>query len=490
MKWYQNTTFYEIYVPAFCDGNGDGIGDLIGAALKIPYLKQLGVGGVWLTPFYPSPRADNGYDISDYRNVDSTFGTLEDFDCFLKKAHEAGIKVILDMVLNHTSNKHAWFEESRKSVSNPYRDYYIWEKEIPNNWQSFFDGSAWEYDHMTEMYYYHGFAREQVCLNWSCDKVRQECHEILRFWLERGVDGFRMDVINFLKTDRQQLYQNNPVCNGEIEHRYDKNQPGVYEAIKGISQVVHSYPDKYLLGEVGDDDLQVIDSYVGEGMLDSAFYFNLGSMEQLDIKYMVEQVRRMEEACIYPTLFFSSHDMRRHFNRLCNQNLDIAKLLALFMLTAKGIPFLYQGEEIPMEDAVIEKLEDLQDIQGRYGYEKKIQEGLGEEEAFAYARKRSRDYSRGMVDWKRLDGAEQQKKLFKVYQDLLQIRKEHPALQYGAYEKLEQQGERVYYARSCGKERLGIYLHFDLTEISVWQEKIIYEIEDKKGTLIGLIAYE
>ncbi len=490
MKWYKNTTFYEIYVPAFCDGNGDGIGDLIGAALKIPYLKQLGVGGVWLTPFYPSPGVDNGYDISNYRNVDPAFGTLADFDCFLKKAHEAGIKVIIDMVLNHTSNKHAWFEESRKSVSNPYRDYYIWEKVIPNNWQSFFDGSAWEYDDRTEMYYYHGFAREQVCLNWSCEKVRRECDEILKFWLERGVDGFRMDVINFLKTDRQYFYKNNPVCDGDIEHRYDKNQPGVYEVIKRISRIVHSYPDKYLLGEVGDDDLQVINSYVGEGMLDSAFCFNLGSMERLDINYMVEQVKKMEEACIYPTLFFSSHDMRRHFNRLCNKNVDIAKLLSLFIFTAKGIPFVYQGEEIPMEDSVIEKPEDLQDIQGRYGYEKKIREGVGEEEAFEYARKRSRDYSRGMVEWKRLEENAQQNKLFKIYCDLLHIRQEHPALQYGLYEKLEQHGERIYYCRSCSNEQLCIYLHFDLTEISVSKEEIIYEIRDEKGTLTGLIAYK
>lgn len=282
-RWYEKTVFYEIYVPSFCDGNGDGIGDLKGVISKIPYLRQLGISGIWLTPFYPSPKADNGYDISDYRDVDPDYGTLEDFDMLLHRAHEAGIRVIIDMVLNHTSHLHPWFGESRSSARSPYRDYYLWEKEIPNNWESFFDGSAWTYDESAGLYYYHAFSREQVCLNWSSGQVWRECRDILRFWLDRGVDGFRLDVINFLKTDRTALKMDNPVENGGTRHVYDKNQKGIYEAVGKISEAVHAYSHKYLLGEIGEEDLYLIKSYVGPGLLDSAFQFNLGSMEKLDI---------------------------------------------------------------------------------------------------------------------------------------------------------------------------------------------------------------
>lgn len=485
-KWYEKTVFYEIYVPSFCDGNGDGIGDLRGAASKIPYLKNLGVSGVWLTPFYPSPKVDNGYDVSDYRDVDKDFGTLEDFDFFLRTAHEHGIRVIIDMVLNHTSTAHKWFLESRKSGDNPYGDYYIWKKEIENNWQSFFDAGAWEYDEQRGMYYYHAFAREMACLNWSNPVVRQECLDILTFWLEREVDGFRLDVINFLKTDPEAFGKDNPKEKGEIQHLYDKNQKGIYKALEEISALVHSYPDKYLLGEVGEEDLNLIHSYVGEKWLDSAFYFNLGSMEKLDVSYMADEMKKMEERGIYPTLFFSSHDMSRHFNRLCEKKESLAKLLAVFLLSAKGIPFLYQGEEMAAEDVVINRPEDLKDIQGRYGYEKMLSQGADKEEAFAYAKKRARDYSRGMLDWEQ----EEKPGLWEVYREMLLVRKQHPALLKGEYAKVRQQGQRLYYCRESGKDRVEVYLHFDLTALdTALLERQILEVRDEQNRVIGLLRY-
>lgn len=487
-KWFKNTVFYEIYVPSFYDKNEDGAGDLQGAASKIPYLKELGVSGIWLTPFYPSPRVDNGYDISNYKDVDKAFGTLEDFKLLLRTAHEAGIKVIIDMVLNHTSHRHPWFMESRSSIDNPYRDYYIWKKEVPNNWESFFDGSAWEYDECTGMYYYHAFAKEQVCLNWANPRVQQECLDVLKFWLEQGVDGFRMDVINFLKTDPAAFDRDNPVKDGKMEHLYDKNQQGIYEALRRISETVHAYPDKYLLGEVGENELGLISSYVGDGLLDSAFMFNLGSMEKLDAGYMAEQMMAMEQAGVYPTLFFSSHDMSRHINRLCDKDQSKAKLLAMFLLTAKGIPFLYQGEEMPLEDMVLHSPADIRDIQGRYGYEKKLREGADRETAFAYAKERSRDYSRGMIDW--LDVAELDVGFFKVYQKLLQLRNAHPVLTEGTYGKIEVQGQKLYYQRMNGEEKLGIYLNFDMEEIQMSEGGRVYGIEDERGKLIGLIRKE
>lgn len=488
-KWYEKTVFYEIYVPSFCDGNGDGIGDLRGVISRIPYLRQLGIKGIWLTPFYPSPKADNGYDISDYRNVDSAYGTLQDFDKLLQEAHHAGIKVIIDIVLNHTSNCHSWFLESRKSACNPYRDYYLWEKEVPNNWESFFDGSAWEFDAGTEMYYYHAFSKEQVCLNWTCKQVRRECMDILKFWLERGVDGFRLDVINYLKTDRGAFLRDNPLEKGVVQHIYDKNQNGIYEVIGMISDVVHGYPDKYLLGEIGEDDLYQIRSYIGKGLLDSAFQFNLGSMERLDVAYMADQITKMEAENLYPTLFFSSHDMRRHFNRLCGQDMVKAKLLAVFLLTAKGIPFLYQGEEIPMADVTVDDPKDLKDVQGRYGYEKKLKEGENEEKAFLYARERTRDYSRGMVDWRKAQEQGEDSLLY-VYRKLLEIRNEHPALYMGDYGRIESHGGRLYYQRVWEQEKIGVYLNFAEDDKDIALTDIIYEVQDGSGKMRGCLRYE
>lgn len=489
-KWYENVVFYEIYVPSFCDGNGDGIGDLRGVILKLPYLKKLGVGGIWLTPFYPSPKADNGYDISDYRNVDPEYGSLSDFDELLETAHRMGIRVIIDMVLNHTSDRHPWFQESRRQhTDGKYRDYYIWEKEIPNNWESFFDGSAWEYDMQTGMYYYHAFSRQQVCLNWSCEAVVRECLDILAFWLERGVDGFRLDVINFLKTDRSALQKENPVVDGIIQHVYDKNQPGVIDAVRRISKLVHSYPEKYLLGEVGEEDMGLLHPYMGKGLLDSVFQFNLGSMRKLDAAYMGRQVMKMEVAGIYPTLFFSSHDMSRHFNRLCGKELWKAKLLAAFLLTAKGIPFLYQGEELPMEDVVLNGPGDLKDIQGRYGFEKKKKEGKSDEEAFFYALERSRDYSRGMMDWNRINEAGSDS-LLHVYQRLLELRNSLASLRTGNYEGIDFSRESLYYQRVGNQEKIGVYLNFGKLNVNVPVQNALLEIQDEDGNLKGLIRYE
>ncbi|MBD5498084.1 MAG: glucohydrolase [Lachnospiraceae bacterium] len=457
-KWFENTVFYEIYVPSFCDGNGDGIGDLPGVTSKMDYLKELGVGAIWLTPFYPSPLVDNGYDVSDYFAVHERYGTEADFDRLLEAAHDAGIRVIVDMVLNHTSTSHAWFLKSREDQEK-YRDYYIWREKIPNNWESFFDGGAWEYDENRRMYYYHAFSREQACLNWSNPAILEECKEILRFWLDKGVDGFRLDVINFLKTDKAAFAKDNPCDDGIQKHIYDKNQKGVREAVAGLSAFVHTYPDTFLLGEIGDDDLQTIQSYTGKGLLDAAFNFNLGSMEKWDEAYLAEQVIAMEAAGINPTLFFSSHDMRRHFSRLCGENVEAAKLLALFLLTAKGIPFLYQGEEMPLADVRIESSQDLQDAQGRYAYEKLLLLGKTEEEAFGYARERTRDYARGLIDW----DLQREGGLQELYQSLLTLRREHEALRTGKYGKIAMNGHLLYFERIGRREKIAVTIDFSLT---------------------------
>lgn len=507
IKWFENTVFYEVYVPSFCDGNGDGLGDLPGVTSRIAYLEKMGVGAIWLTPFYTSPLVDNGYDVSDYLSVDERYGTMEDFDRLLGAAHEAGIRVIVDMVLNHTSTQHEWFQKSCENQEK-YRDYYIWKKEIPNNWESFFDGGAWEYEERRGMYYYHAFAKEQACLNWSNPEILRECMEILRFWLEKGVDGFRLDVINFLKTDKEAFLKNNPEKDGTQVHVYDKNQKGAREKIAALSALVHSYPDTFLLGEVGDDDLQTIQSYVGENLLDAAFHFNLGSMEKWDEAYLVKQVLCMEKAGIHPTLFFSSHDMKRHFSRLCGENVEMAELLALFLLTAKGVPFLYQGEELPLADVRLENSSDLKDAQGRYAYEKLLSAGVGEEEAFSYAKERARDYARALIDWRHWEEStaensqenSQENSLTCLYGKLLKLRREYEALRRGKYGEITLSGRRLYFERSCGQERIAVTMDFSLQgwDISpksretakLEKEKdILLAVRNESGHIIGLVEH-
>ena len=288
--WWKETVFYEIYMPSFKDGNNDGIGDFKGIASKLDYLHKLGVKGIWLTPFYPSPKVDNGYDISDYYNVDKDYGTLEDFKDFLEKAHKLDIKVIGDIVLNHTSSEHPWFKESRRSKDNEKRDFYIWRKGKPNNWESFFGGDAWEYDDVTKEYYYHAFAKEQVDLNWANPRVYDEMIKVLKFWLDLGVDGFRFDVINFL-TVNEDLSDNNPYDeNGEQIHKFDKNQKGILDIIRRLAKEIKNIKeDAFLVGEVGSEDLNDLIDYSGKDLLDVVFNFNLGSMESFSAEKIYKE---------------------------------------------------------------------------------------------------------------------------------------------------------------------------------------------------------
>jgi glycosidase len=264
-KWWKETVFYQIYMPSYADGNGDGYGDFKGMTGKLDYLQNLGVRGIWLTPFLTSPKVDNGYDIANYYEVDSTYGSRADFDLFLKESHKRGIKIIMDMVVNHSSTDCKWFQESRKSKDNPYRDYYIW-KDKPNNWESFFGGSAWEKDSQTDQYYYHKFDKKMADLNWSSPELVAEIQKILRFWLDAGIDGFRLDVINFLTTDK--ITTDNPMKGGQQEHINDIDQKGVKNAMRIIKATVNEYENRFIMGEIGSDKIEVLKQYQSEDLLD------------------------------------------------------------------------------------------------------------------------------------------------------------------------------------------------------------------------------
>lgn len=465
-----NECIYEIYVPSFCDANHDHIGDLEGILSKLDYLKETGATILWLTPFYLSPGIDQGYDISDYCAIDPLYGTMEQMMELVKQAHARGMKIIIDMVLNHTSTEHRWFRESVRNPKGTYGDYYNWYPEIPNNWESFMSGSAWEYQTERGAYYYHAFSTGQACLNWRNPRVQEEMLQIMYFWLDRGMDGFRFDVINFLKTDLLFDHDNPNAAKDETEiiaensktkdrngfeqiHQYDKNQPGCPGIVAEICRKLREKKSTiFLLGEVGEKDVKLYQQYVGEGLLDTCFHFNLGSIKQIDAAQMAEAILASESVYGMTTLFFSSHDMKRFYHRLCNYNREQALLIAILMFTGRGIPVIYQGDEQQIRDKEVKCLQDIKDIQGIRCYRKQISDGKSEEQAFEKAKEETRDYSRELMTWTAV--------LLPEWKQLAQLRKQYKTLQKGQYGIVKTHNNMLFYTREDNGERIHIYLNF------------------------------
>ncbi len=455
--WYKEIVFYEIYLPSFQDSSGNGIGDLKGIINKLDYLSDLGIGGIWITPFYKSPKVDGGYDVEDYYKIDEEYGCMDDFDKLINEAHKRGIKVIVDLVLNHTSDKHKWFVESRKSLANPYRDYYIWNKKIPNNWESFFTGTSWEYDNQTDEYYYHAFSKEQVCLNWSNPKVKKEMFKVISFWLNKKIDGIRFDVINFLKVNMGLFkYDNTQNENKEQEHIYDMNQDGILNTIKEIVSFTKKWDNIFLLGEIGSEDLSTLNKYIGDDLLDAVLNFNIGSINKIETYKLAEILKETNKAIDYPTLFFTSHDTSRYISRLCDNNHDLAKVLAGLMLFAKGIPFIYQGDEIGMTDYISKSLYDIKDIRALTKYDVLYKLNKNEELSLKLVNNTNRDKSRTPMQWDRdkknygfsvgtpwignegnsIDVEHQisdKSSMFSFYKSLIKLRNSNLVMQYGDY---------------------------------------------------------
>lgn len=481
-KWWKEAVFYQIYMPSYADSNGDGYGDFVGMTRKLDYLQGIGVKGIWLTPFLTSPKVDNGYDIANYYEIDPTYGTKADFDIFLKEAHKRGIKVIMDMVLNHTSTDCEWFQESQKSIDNPYRDYYIW-KEKPNNWESFFGGTAWQKDTLTNQYYYHKFDKRMADLNWSNPKVVAEVEKVLRFWLDCGVDGFRLDVINFLTTDG--ITTDNPMKDGVQEHSNDINQSGVSAAMKKIKSVVNEYGNRFVVGEIGSDKIEVLKQYQSPDLLDVVFNFNFGSIDKFSAKRIFDELQSMEKNMSnYPTLFFGSHDMPRMIDRLAEGNPDKAVALAALILTAKGVPFIYYGEEIGMHNITAQNSNEMVDIQGKTHYQLALDKGKNTEEALFEGNKYNRDKSRSPMQWNANAFAgfstekswiqinpdykevnvqnlkKKQNSILKNYKELIALRNKEKALQYGKYDKLEYSDNQISYTRSFDGDTITTIINF------------------------------
>ncbi|MDT2739991.1 alpha-amylase family glycosyl hydrolase [Enterococcus canintestini] len=394
--WWEKAVFYEIYLPSFADSNGDGIGDFNGIKERLPYLKQLGIDALWLTPFYPSPKIDNGYDVSDYCDVDRQYGTLQDLEELIQVAKKSGMHVIIDVVFNHTSTQHPWFQSALQSTEDKKRDWYIW-RDRPNNWESFFGGSAWEYDEKSQQYYYHSFAKEQADLNWHNPAVKHAIFQILDFWIKKGIDGFRFDVINNLTVSQD--FKDNPVDETRRQiHQNDVNQPGVLAILKEINAYIKNCnPELFTVAEISSDDLKCIEQYVGAELFDTAFNFNLGSQEKLNLNYFASQYEAMNTAAEkLPTLFFNSHDMSRSWERLADKNVDVYYLLIVLLTINHGITFLFQGEELGLGDFLAANLTDIRDIQAKNKYFELLPSD-GEVRAIAAANLVNRDRSRGML---------------------------------------------------------------------------------------------
>ena len=382
-QWWQHAVFYEIYPRSFADSNNDGVGDLKGITAKLGYLHELGVDAIWITPCYPSPQVDFGYDVSDYENIDPMYGTLADFDRMAAESKKQNIRVIFDYVINHTSDQHKWFLASKSSKSSPYRNWYVWRdgkgaNQPPNNWTSDFGGSAWKFDPTTGQYYYHYFYAEQPDLNWNNPAVEKAMFDVTRWWYKRGVAGFRLDAVDTLFEDPD--LRDNPVLPGtnkfgdpNTEPKYNKKLPGVHDVLKDLRKVADEH-DAVLIGETWTKNIDELKEYYGEhnNELQLPMDFMFTRVDKLSAAEFRRQIAAADSAGGWPTWVITNHDIPRSYNRYGDgaHNDDIAKLMAALYLTLRGTPIMYYGEELGMENNDPKRREDVKDPEGRTGWPK------------------------------------------------------------------------------------------------------------------------
>lgn len=507
--WWKEAVVYQVYPRSFMDSDGDGIGDLKGILMRLDYLQELGVDVIWLSPVYQSPNDDNGYDISDYRSIMTEFGTMSDFDRLLKAVHERGMKIMMDLVVNHTSDEHSWFKESRSSKDNPKRDYYIWRPgkngKEPNNWESIFKGSAWKYDEATDEYYLHLFSKKQPDLNWEHPELREEIYSMMKWWLDKGVDGFRMDVINFLSKDQRYL-------DGDV--RYGKqhgdgspffmNGPRIHEFLQEINQRVLSSYNLITVGEmpgVSPDEAQL---FTGKerGELHMVFQFehmDLGGgpegkwsnkkWELSDLKRILSKWQIGLEEDGWNSLYWNNHDQPRIVSRFGDDGkyrVESAKMLAVCLHMLQGTPYIYQGEELGMTNVCFERIDEYRDIETLNSYEELVNScGWTEERMLEAIYARSRDNARTPVQWNNSRNAgftagtpwigvnsnypeinaekayNDPNSIFHFYKKLIQLRKKHEIVVYGRYELLWPDDEQIFaYTRTLDEEKLLVLCNF------------------------------
>lgn len=486
-KWWKEAVAYQIYPRSFMDSNGDGIGDINGILSKLDYLEDLGVDVIWICPIYESPNDDNGYDISDYQAILSDFGTMGDFDRLLKEVHNRDMKLIMDLVINHTSDEHPWFIESRSSKDNPYRDYYIWhpgkDGKEPNNWESIFGGPAWEFDEKTGEYYMHIFSRKQPDLNWENDKVRQELYDMVNWWLDKGIDGFRVDAISHIKKVEGFPDMPNP-DNKKYVPSFDghMNRDGIEVFLQELRENTFSKYDIMTVGEANGVKASDAEAWVGEeqGVFNMIFQFEHldlwgtsidGGLDLFELKSVLTKWQKELEGIGWNALFLENHDQPRSVSTWGNSEEyweESAKALAAFYFLMQGTPFIYQGQEIGMTNVQFNDIEDYDDVAIKNLYKEETEKGTPHEEIMEVIWKNGRDNSRTPMQWDdsanagftvgkpwmkvnpnytHINVKEQMadpNSVYHFYKKLIELRKQHEVFIYGKYDLVLEEHDQIF----------------------------------------------
>ena len=504
--WFKDAIIYQIYPRSFKDSNNDGMGDILGIISKLDYLKELGINCVWLSPVYESPMDDNGYDISDYKKIYETFGTMDDFKLMLDEMHKRGIRLIMDLVANHTSDEHEWFIESKKNKDNPYRDYYIW-KDKPNNWTGFFGEGAWEYVEECDSYYLHLFGKKQPDVNWENEKVREAYKDILKFYLDMGVDGFRCDVINLISKDQRFKNGRNPLI--LVGKKYFINGPRLHEYLHELNRDVLSNYDAMTVGETVFTNLEDVKKLTDleREELSMVFNFDHTSVDNfLGVKWLMRKFslkrfkKRLDKYQYglanvgWNSLFYENHDQRRSVGRFNTSDdkhrIESAKMLATTMYFLKGTPFIYQGQEIGMTNMQVKSIDEFVDIESKNVINTMKSLHLQKKYIDKSIRNGSRDNSRIPMQWddsvyagfsevepwlkvnenKSFINVEASKKdpnsIFNYYKKLIQIHKDELLVKEGVYKDLLPNSNKLFvYERMGENELLLVVSNFTSKEI-------------------------
>lgn len=523
-KWWHSSVVYQVYPRSFMDSNDDGLGDIQGLISKLDYLEYLGIDVIWLCPVYESPDRDNGYDISDYYKIGQQAGTMEDFEELLKEANQRGIKIILDLVVNHTSDLHPWFIESRSSLDNPKRDYYIWRDnkgELPNDLEAIFSGSAWTLDEETDMYYFHLFTNNQPDLNWEHEDMRKDIYEMMNFWLDKGVAGFRMDVIDLIGKD--------------VDQKITENGPKLHEYIKEMNEATFKGRDTLTVGETwgatvenaklysnpDNSELSMVFQFehLGIDEIPNTDRWNLRPFEPRRLKRVMDhwQIELGNDG--WNSLFWNNHDTPRIVSRWGNDKKywkESAKLFGILLHFMKGTPYIYQGEEIGMINLDVESIKDVEDIQSRNMYYDYQAKGWSEERLMAAVNTKGRDSARRPMQWDASKNAgftnvtpwlevhpnykvinvESQKgdkdSILELYRSMIQYRKQSELVVYGDYLAVSSSQDKVYaYKRTFDNEELIVITNiseeevFETLDLSKYSNVIFQNYDDFKYSKEG-----
>lgn len=515
--WFKKASVYQIYPKSFKDSNDDGIGDIKGIIQKLDHIENLGIEVIWLTPIYVSPQKDNGYDIEDYYNIDPIFGTMDDFEELLTEVHNRGMKLIMDMVINHTSTQHRWFKEAKKGEDNPYHDFYIWKKtkdrKLPNNWKSKFGGSAWEYVEDIDKYYLHLFDVSQADLNWENPKLRLEIYKMMNFWMKKGVDGFRLDVINLLS--KNQDFPNDTLESPNHDgRRFYTDGPRIHEYLKDINKNVFSlYENSMTVGEMSSTTIPNCINYTNPNNmeLDMTFNFHHLKVDYLNgEKWILAQFEfdklkeilfdwqvQMQVGNGWNATFWSNHDQPRALSRFGDDKsyrIESAKMLATSIHLMRGTPYIYQGEEIGMTNPNFESINEYKDIESINAYKNLIKKGYSEDEVLQILRFKSRDNSRTPMQWNENGGftkgcswikmannykiinakyeIEDEESIYNYYKKLINLRKEYDIISHGDITPILKDHESILaYIREYKNQKLLVVCNFfaQNTEIDINQ---------------------